>query len=91
MALTGFDIVAAAGGSDFNPLDKSEADIQRFCQSYMTELAKYVGPDMDFPHMGMGVGQEEMGYLFGQYKRINVKANVAGRCFLSGDFEEVGM
>jgi hypothetical protein len=88
-ALTGFDIGAAAGGSDFNPLDKSEAEMQRFCQSYMTELAKYVGPDMDFPHMGMGVGQEEMGYLFGQYKRINVKASVAGRYFLSGDFQEV--
>ena len=88
-ALTGFDIGAAAGGSDFNPLDKSEAEMQRFCQSYMTELAKYVGPDMDFPYMGMGVGQEEMGYLFGQYKRINVKASVAGRYFLSGDFQEV--
>jgi glutamate dehydrogenase (NADP+) len=88
-ALTGFDIGAAVGGSDFNPLDKSEAEMQRFCQSYMTELAKYVGPDMDFPYMGMGVGQEEMGYLFGQYKRINVKASVAGRYFLSGDFQEV--
>jgi glutamate dehydrogenase (NADP+) len=88
-ALTGFDIGAAVGGSDFNPLDKSEAEMQRFCQSYMTELAKYIGPDMDFPYMGMGVGQEEMGYLFGQYKRINVKASVAGRYFLSGDFQEV--
>jgi glutamate dehydrogenase (NADP+) len=88
-ALTGFDIGAAVGGSDFNPLDKSEAEMQRFCQSYMTELAKYVGPDLDFPVMGMGVGQEEMGYLFGQYKRINVKASVAGRYFLSGDFQEV--
>jgi glutamate dehydrogenase (NADP+) len=88
-ALTGFDIGAAAGGSDFNPMDKSEAEMQRFCQSYMTELAKYIGPDMDFPYMGMGCGQEEMGYLFGQYKRINVKASVAGRYFLSGDFQEV--
>ncbi|MDE0842088.1 MAG: NADP-specific glutamate dehydrogenase, partial [Porticoccaceae bacterium] len=68
-ALTGFDMGAAVGGADFNPLDKSEAEMQRFCQSYMTELAKYVGPDQDFPVMGMGVGQEEMGYLFGQYKR----------------------
>ena len=88
-ALTGFDMGAAVGGADFNPLDKSEAEMQRFCQSYMTELAKYVGPDQDFPWMGMGVGQEEMGYLFGQYKRINVKAAAGGRYFLSGDFPEV--
>jgi glutamate dehydrogenase (NADP+) len=89
-ALTGFDVGAAVGGADLNPLDKSEAEMQRFCQSYMTELAKYVGPDQDFPVMGMGVGKEEMGYLFGQYKRINVKASAAGRYFLSGDFHEVG-
>jgi glutamate dehydrogenase (NADP+) len=88
-ALTGFDIGAAVGGSDFHPLDKSEAEMQRFCQSYMTELAKYVGPDQDFPTMGMGVGEEEMGYLFGQYKRINVKASATGRYFLSSDFHEV--
>jgi glutamate dehydrogenase (NADP+) len=88
-ALTGFDIGAAVGGSDFNPLDKSEAELQRFCQSYMTELAKYIGPDQDLPYMGMGVSQEEMGYLFGQYKRINVKASAAGRYFLSGAFHEV--
>jgi glutamate dehydrogenase (NADP+) len=87
-ALTGFDIGAAVGGSDFNPLDKSEAELQRFCQSYMTELAKYIGPDQDLPYMGMGVSQEEMGYLFGQYKRINVKASAAGRYFLSGAFHE---
>lgn len=82
-ALTGFDLGAAVGGSDFNPFDKSEAEMQRFCQSYMTELAKYVGPGTDSPWMGMGVGEKEMGYLFGQYKRINTKTNSMGKPFLS--------
>ena len=88
-ALTGFDIGAAVGGSDFNPIDKSEAEMQRFCQSYMTELAKYIGPGQDSPWMGLGVGKPEMGYLFGQYKRINTKYGAEGRSFLSGDFPEV--
>ena len=82
-ALTGFDVGAAVGGADFNPYDKSEAEIQRFCQSYMTELAKYVGPDLDQPTMGMGVGEKEFGYLFGQYKRINIKSSSGGNPFLS--------
>ena len=82
-AVTGYNFGAAAGGSDFNPFDKSESEMQRFCQSYMTELAKYVGPDMDTPWMGMGVGEKEMGYLFGQYKRINIKHGGMGRPFLS--------
>jgi glutamate dehydrogenase (NADP+) len=81
--LTGYDLGAAVGGSDINPFDKSEAEIQRFCQSYMTELEKYIGPDVDLPIMGMGVGEKEMGYLFGQYKRINVSNSSAGRQFLS--------
>lgn len=85
-ALTGFDIGAAVGGSDFNPLDKSEGELQRFCQSYMTELSKYIGPEQDCPWMGTGVGEEEMGYLFGQFKRINSKSSVPGRFFLSGTF-----
>ena len=72
--LTGYDVGSSVGGSDFNPSDKTEAEVQRFCQSYMTELSKYVGPDMDLPTMGMGVGGREMGYLFGQYKRINAKS-----------------
>lgn len=88
-ALTGFDIGAAVGGSDFNPLNKSEAEMQRFCQSYMTELAKYIGPGQDSPWMGMGVGAEEMGYLFGQYKRIKSKAGGGARYFLTGAFHEV--
>jgi len=88
-AVTGYDIGAAVGGSDFNPLDKSEAELQRFCQSFMTELAKYVGPDQDHPWMGMGVGSEEMGYLFGQYKRIATKGGSPGRYFMSPEFPEV--
>jgi glutamate dehydrogenase (NADP+) len=82
-ALTGFDLGAASGGSDFNPFDKSETELQRFCQSYMTELAKYIGPDTDSPWIGMGVGEKEMGYLFGQYKRINLKGVGSGRGFMS--------
>eukprot|EP00980_Cylindrotheca_fusiformis_P017183 scaffold5289_cov107-Cylindrotheca_fusiformis.AAC.10 len=69
-ALTGFPHGSAVGGADFNPMDKSESELMRFCQSYMTELAKYIGPDQDIPWMGTGVGKEEVGYLFGQYKRI---------------------
>jgi Glu/Leu/Phe/Val dehydrogenase, dimerisation domain len=69
-AVTGHGLGAAVGGSDFNPLDKSEAELQRFCQSYATELAKYIGPDQDIPFVGFGCGREEMGYIYGQYKRI---------------------
>jgi Glu/Leu/Phe/Val dehydrogenase, dimerisation domain len=89
-ALTGFDnLGAAVGGSDFNPLDKSEGELQRFCQSYITELAKYIGPDQDLPWMGMGVGKEEMAYMFGQYKRISAVGCPSGRQFLSPDYHWV--
>lgn len=81
--LTGYSLGAAVGGSDINPFDKSEAEMQRFCQSYMTELVKYIGPDVDLPTLGMGVGEKEVGYLFGQYKRINIKSSSGGRPFLS--------
>jgi glutamate dehydrogenase (NADP+) len=74
-AVTGFHLGAAVGGSDFNPLDKSEAELQRFCQSYSTELAKYIGPDHDIPFVGFGCGKEEMGYIYGQYKRIKPTGN----------------
>ena len=74
-AVTGFSLGAAVGGSDFNPLDKSEVELQRFCQSYSTELAKYIGPDQDIPFVGMGCGKEEMGYIYGQYKRIKPTGN----------------
>ncbi|KAH9085996.1 hypothetical protein Ae201684P_005692 [Aphanomyces euteiches] len=60
----------AAGGADFNPLDKSEAEIMRFCQSFTTELANYIGPTTDIPTAGVNVGQRELGFMFGQYKRL---------------------
>ena len=60
----------AAGGADFNPEDKSETEVMRFCQSYMTELANYIGPHTDIPTAGVNVGQKEIGYMFGQYKRL---------------------
>jgi glutamate dehydrogenase (NADP+) len=87
-AVTGFTHGAAVGGSDFNPMDKSEAEMQRFCQSFMTELAKYIGPDQDVPWMGMGVGEEEMGYMFGQYKRISSRIGTGG--MFTTNFQEVG-
>ena len=81
--LTGYDVGSSVGGSDFNPFDKSEAEVQRFCQSFMTELAKYVGPDFDHPNMGMGVGEREMGYMFGQYKRINIRGTSSSVPFMT--------
>ena len=60
-ALSGEKIGGAYGGADFNPYNKSETEIQRFCQSYMTELSKYIGPDVDLPGMGEGVGAMEIG------------------------------
>jgi glutamate dehydrogenase (NADP+) len=90
-SLTGYPIGASVGGCDLNPFDKSEAEIQRFCQSYMTELVKYVGPDIDLPTMGMGVGEKELGYLYGQYKRINIKSSSGGKPFLSASATIVSM
>ena len=69
-SLTGLPIGGGKGGSDFDPKGKSEAEIQRFCQSFMTELYKYVGADMDVPAGDIGVGAREVGYFYGQYKRI---------------------
>ncbi|RHY92890.1 hypothetical protein DYB37_000845 [Aphanomyces astaci] len=60
----------AAGGADFNPLDKSEAEIMRFCQSFTTELANYIGPTTDIPTAGVNVGPRELGFMFGQFKRL---------------------
>lgn len=74
----------AFGGADFNPYDKSENEIQRFCQSYMTELSKYIGPDFDLPGMGDGVSEVEIGYMYGQYKRINQHFGRLGRGLLWG-------
>jgi glutamate dehydrogenase (NADP+) len=74
-AVTGFPLGAAVGGADFDPTNKSESELQRFCQSYSTEVAKYIGPDQDIPFVGMGCGKEEMGYIYGQYKRIKPTGN----------------
>ena len=69
-SLTGLPIGGAKGGSDFDPAGKSDAEVMRFCQSFMTALYRYIGPDIDVPAGDMGVGGREIGYLFGQYKRI---------------------
>ena len=69
-SLTGLPIGGGKGGSDFDPRGKSENEIMRFCQSFMTELYRYIGPDVDVPAGDIGVGGREIGYLFGQYKRI---------------------
>lgn len=72
-ALTGLPIGGGKGGSDFNPKGKSDAEIMRFCQSFMTELYRHIGPDVDVPAGDIGVGGREIGYLFGQYRRITGK------------------
>lgn len=69
-SLTGLPMGGGKGGSDFNPKGKSDNEIMKFCQSFMTELAKHIGPNTDVPAGDMGVGGREIGYLFGQYKRI---------------------
>ena len=69
-ALTGLPIGGAKGGSDFDPKGKSDAEIMRFCQAFMTELYRHIGPDVDVPAGDIGVGAREIGYLWGQYKRI---------------------
>jgi glutamate dehydrogenase (NADP+) len=70
-SLTGLPMGGAKGGSDFNPKGKSDAEVMRFCQSMMTELARHIGEDVDIPAGDIGVGAREISYLFGQYKRIN--------------------
>ena len=69
-ALTSLPMGGGKGGSDFSPRGKSDAEVMRFCQSLMTELQKYIGPDTDVPAGDIGVGGREIGYLFGQYKRL---------------------
>ena len=70
-SLTSLPMGGAKGGSDFDPKGKSDMEIMRFCQSFMTELAKHIGPDTDVPAGDIGVGAREIGYLFGQYKRLH--------------------
>ncbi|GAB5056866.1 NADP-specific glutamate dehydrogenase [Companilactobacillus alimentarius] len=74
-SLTGLPIGGGKGGSDFDPKGKSDSEIMRFCQSFMTELQKHIGPDLDVPAGDIGVGGREIGYLYGQYKRLNGSQN----------------
>lgn len=69
-SLTGLPIGGGKGGSDFDPRGKSDAEIMRFCQSFMTELYRHIGPDVDVPAGDIGVGAREIGYLYGHYRRI---------------------
>ena len=69
-SLTGLPIGGGKGGSDFNPKGKSDAEVMRFCQSFMTELYRHIGPDVDVPAGDIGVGGREIGFLYGQYRRI---------------------
>ena len=69
-SLTSLPMGGGKGGSDFDPTGKSDAEVMRFCQSFMNELYRHIGPDVDVPAGDMGVGGREIGYLFGQYKKI---------------------
>ena len=69
-SLTGLPMGGGKGGADFDPHGKSDAEVMRFCQSFMTELYRHIGPDTDVPAGDIGVGGREVGYLFGQYKRL---------------------
>jgi glutamate dehydrogenase (NADP+) len=69
-SLTTLPMGGAKGGSDFDPKGKSNAEIMRFCQAFMAELYKYIGPDTDIPAGDIGVGGREIGYMFGMYKKL---------------------
>ena len=68
-SLTTLPMGGGKGGADFDPTGKSDNEIMRFCQAFMTELCKHIGPDTDVPAGDIGVGAREIGYLFGQYKK----------------------
>ena len=70
-SLTGLPMGGGKGGTNFNPKGKSDLEVMRFCQSFMTELQRHIGEDTDVPAGDIGVGAREIGYMFGQYKRIN--------------------
>jgi glutamate dehydrogenase (NADP+) len=72
-SLTGLPMGGGKGGSDFSPKGKSDGEVMRFCQSFMTELSRHIGQDTDVPAGDIGVGGREIGYMFGQYKRMNNK------------------
>lgn len=76
-ALTGLPLGGAKGGSDFDPSDKSDAEVMRFCKSFMTELFRHIGPESDVPAGDIGVGSREIGYLFGKFKRLTNEYNGA--------------
>jgi glutamate dehydrogenase (NADP+) len=69
-SLTGLPMGGAKGGSDFNPKGKSDSEVMRFCQAFMTQLSRHIGADIDIPAGDIGVGAREIGYLFGQHKRL---------------------
>ncbi|MBR3964001.1 MAG: NADP-specific glutamate dehydrogenase, partial [Clostridia bacterium] len=69
-SLTGLPMGGGKGGSDFDPKGKSDAEIMRFCQAFMAELFRHIGPDTDVPAGDIGTGAREIGYMFGQYKRL---------------------
>ncbi len=73
-SLTGLAMGGAKGGSDFNPKGKSDTEVMRFCQSFMTELSRHIGEDTDIPAGDIGVGGREIGYLYGQYRRLMNKS-----------------
>lgn len=85
-ALTGLRIGGAKGGSDFNPKGKSDFEVMKFCSAFMTELHKYIGPRMDIPAGDIGVGGREIGYLFGEYKKITstYEGVLTGKPFMFG-------
>lgn len=72
-SLTGLSIGGGKGGADFNPRGRSDGEVMRFCQSFMTELFRHIGPSEDVPAGDIGVGSREIGYLFGQYKRLTLR------------------
>ena len=86
-ALTGLPIGGGKGGSNFNPRGKSDGEVMRFCQAFMTELYRHIGSSMDVPAGDIGVGSRELGYLFGQYKRIR---DTFGGGVLTGKSTEYG-
>ncbi|MDY0120621.1 MAG: NADP-specific glutamate dehydrogenase [Sulfurimonas sp.] len=85
-SLTGLPIGGAKGGSDFDPKGKSDFEVMKFCSSFMVELHKYIGPRMDVPAGDIGVGAREIGYLFGEYKKITSKYEgvLTGKPFMFG-------
>lgn len=85
-ALTGLPIGGGKGGSDFDPKGKSDFEVMKFCQAFMTELHKYIGPRIDVPAGDIGVGAREIGYLFGEYKKItsSFEGVLTGKPFMFG-------